>query len=163
MSGPHFRGYHLPLDKQADQIFAMTTKLQNACKIGGPMLRSIGHVWRLQRLRDKSAEFVTPADMLDELHKMRGISSSSMRAIHIIWKDGKRSLLRTIRTEWNILLGANLSRDIKDVSRVIPNLNGNNTLTDSRMACLFHCSTGFEKLAVLPISFLLELSKRNKL
>jgi DNA-binding ferritin-like protein len=36
MSGPHFRDYHLLLDEQADQIFAMTDALaERVRKIGG--------------------------------------------------------------------------------------------------------------------------------
>ena len=42
MSGPHFRDYHLLLDEQADQIFAMTDIAERIRKIGGPTIRSIG-------------------------------------------------------------------------------------------------------------------------
>ena len=36
MSGPHFRDYHLLLDEQADQIFAMTDPMaERVRKIGG--------------------------------------------------------------------------------------------------------------------------------
>ena len=31
MSGPHFRYYHLMLDEQSDQIFAMTDVLADGC------------------------------------------------------------------------------------------------------------------------------------
>ena len=68
MSGPHFRDYHLLLDEQADQIFAITDPMaERARKIGGTTLRSIGHIKRLQRSLDNDAEFVTPLDMLAEL------------------------------------------------------------------------------------------------
>ena len=67
MSGPHFRDWHLMLDEQGDQIFAITDALaERARKIGGPALRSIGQVARLQRLSDNDADFVTPEDMLAE-------------------------------------------------------------------------------------------------
>jgi len=37
MTGKHFRDYHLPLDEQGEQIFAMTDDLaERARKIGGP-------------------------------------------------------------------------------------------------------------------------------
>ncbi|HEX4153391.1 MAG TPA: ferritin-like domain-containing protein, partial [Steroidobacteraceae bacterium] len=43
MSGPHFRDYHLLLDEQAAQIFAMTDPIaERVRKIGGTTLRSIG-------------------------------------------------------------------------------------------------------------------------
>src|SRR5688572_33351670 len=68
MSGPHFRDYHLLLDEQADQIFAITDDVaERARKIGGTTLRSLGHASRLQRIADNDADYVTPADMLAEL------------------------------------------------------------------------------------------------
>src|SRR5882672_8053529 len=45
VSGPHFRDYHLMLDEQADQIFAITDPVaERVRKLGGGTLRSIGHV-----------------------------------------------------------------------------------------------------------------------
>src|SRR3954466_5460263 len=68
LSGPHFRDYHLMLDEQADQLFAMTDPAaERVRKIGGTTLRSIGHVARLQRVGDNDAEYVEPEDMLAEL------------------------------------------------------------------------------------------------
>src|SRR5713226_5271347 len=68
MSGPHFRDYHLLLDDQGDQIFAMTDPLaERVRKIGGTTLRSAGHVTRVQRILDNDAEYVSPPDMLAEL------------------------------------------------------------------------------------------------
>src|SRR5215468_535466 len=67
MSGPHFRDYHLLLDEQSDQIFAMTDPLaERVRKIGGTTIRSIGHIARLQRVLDNDAEYVTPRDMIAE-------------------------------------------------------------------------------------------------
>ena len=68
MSGPHFRDYHLLLDDQADQLFAMTDPVaERIRKLGGSTLRSIGHIARLQRVSDNDAEYVEPLDMLAEL------------------------------------------------------------------------------------------------
>ena len=45
MSGQHFRDYHLLLDEQATQIFAMTdTIAERARKIGGTTIRSISDI-----------------------------------------------------------------------------------------------------------------------
>src|SRR5450432_4467745 len=42
LSGPHFRDYHLLLDEQADQIFAMTDAIaERVRKLGGITLHSI--------------------------------------------------------------------------------------------------------------------------
>src|SRR3954468_7646840 len=68
LSGPHFRDYHLMLDEQADQLFAMTDPVaERVRKIGGTTLRSVGQVSRLQRISDNDAEYVEPEDMLAEL------------------------------------------------------------------------------------------------
>src|ERR1700729_2740493 len=49
MSGRHFRDYHLLLDEQSDQIFAMTDDVaERARKIGGTTIRSIGHINKLK-------------------------------------------------------------------------------------------------------------------
>src|SRR5690349_18341910 len=70
MSGAHFRDYHLLLDEQGEQIFAMTDPLaERVRKIGGMTLHSIGEISRLQRLADNDADFVTPRDMLAELRE----------------------------------------------------------------------------------------------
>ncbi|MGY3618219.1 Dps family protein [Bradyrhizobium sp. USDA 10063] len=68
ISGPHFRDYHLLLDEQAAQIFAMTDDIaERARKIGGTTIRSIGHIARVKHIADNDADFVTPKDMLAEL------------------------------------------------------------------------------------------------
>src|ERR1700690_3755408 len=70
MSGPHFRDYHLLLDEQSDQIFAMTDDIaERARKIGGTTLHSISEIAREQRLSDNNDEFVAPLDMLAELRE----------------------------------------------------------------------------------------------
>lgn len=83
MSGPHFRDYHLLLDEQASQIFAMTDPIaERARKIGGTTLRSIGHIARLQRIPDNDAPYVEPQDMLAELREDNLHLTSIMREVH---------------------------------------------------------------------------------
>src|SRR6202521_4967715 len=83
VSGPHFRDYHLLLDEQADQIFAMTDPLaERVRKVGGTTLRSIGQIARLQRVLDNDAEYVTPADMLAELRDDNKQFAAAMREAH---------------------------------------------------------------------------------
>ena len=68
ISGPHFRDYHLLLDEQAAQIFAMTDDIaERARKIGGTTIRSIGHIATVKHIEDNDADFVTAEDMLAEL------------------------------------------------------------------------------------------------
>lgn len=83
MSGSHFRDYHLLLDEQSDQIFAMTDAIaERVRKIGGSTLKSIGHVARLQRIADNDADFVTPLDMLAELYDDNQRLAAEMREAH---------------------------------------------------------------------------------
>ena len=83
LSGPHFRDYHLMLDEQADQLFAMTDPVaERVRKIGGTTLRSIGHVSRLQRVADNDAEYVEPEDMLAELAEDNKTLASRLREAH---------------------------------------------------------------------------------
>jgi starvation-inducible DNA-binding protein len=68
VSGPHFRDYHLLLDEQATQIIGTTdTIAERVRKLGGQTIKSIGHIGRLQRIRDNDAEEVAARDMLSEL------------------------------------------------------------------------------------------------
>jgi starvation-inducible DNA-binding protein len=70
MSGPHFRDYHLLLDEQADQIFAITDDIaERARKIGETTLHSISEISKYQRLKDNNEPFVAPKLMLAELHQ----------------------------------------------------------------------------------------------
>jgi starvation-inducible DNA-binding protein len=97
MSGPHFRDYHLMLDDQGGQIFAMTDAIaERARKIGGTTLRSIGQISRLQRIADNDAEYVKPLDMLAELLVDNATLTRAMREVHSLcdegWRCGHRKL-----------------------------------------------------------------------
>ena len=83
MSGPHFRDYHLLLDEQSEQIFAMTDDIaERARKIGSRTLRSIGEIDRIKRIPDNDADFVTAPDMLAELREDNQRLVASMRETH---------------------------------------------------------------------------------
>ena len=83
MSGAHFRDYHLLLDEQGEQIFAMTDDLaERVRKIGGTTLKSIGHIARMQRVLDNDADYVTPLDMLAELRDDNRLLAARMREAH---------------------------------------------------------------------------------
>ena len=83
VSGPHFRDYHLLLDEQADQIFAIADAIaERVRKVGGMTLRSIAHIARLKRVLDNDAEYVTPLDMLAELRDDNKDLAAHMREAH---------------------------------------------------------------------------------
>jgi starvation-inducible DNA-binding protein len=83
VSGPHFRDYHLLLDEQADQIFATTDAIaERVRKIGGTTLRSVGHIGRLQRIKDNDADYVSARDMLAKLQADSLELVAHMRELH---------------------------------------------------------------------------------
>jgi starvation-inducible DNA-binding protein len=83
MSGPHFRDYHLLLDEQADQLYAMTDPIaERIRKTGGSTLRSIGHIARIQRIKDNDADYVDPLDMLAELREDNITLAARLREVH---------------------------------------------------------------------------------
>jgi len=70
VSGPHFRDYHLMLDEQATQILGTTDLIaERVRKTGNTTLRSVGDISRRQSIKDNDAEFVSAADMLQELRE----------------------------------------------------------------------------------------------
>jgi starvation-inducible DNA-binding protein len=88
VSGPHFRDYHLLLDEQSEQIFAVTDAIaERVRKIGGATLRSIGHIARLQRVADNDEGYVPPEDMLAELLEDNRQLVVNLRTVHAICDD----------------------------------------------------------------------------
>jgi starvation-inducible DNA-binding protein len=88
MSGPHFRDYHLLLDEQADQLFAMTDLIaERVRKLGELTIRSIGHIARTQRLLDNDAEYVDPTDMLAELREDNRTLTEKLREAHDLCEE----------------------------------------------------------------------------
>ncbi|CAN7541097.1 DNA starvation/stationary phase protection protein [Phyllobacterium sp. LjRoot231] len=92
MSGPHFRDFHLLLDEQAEQIFAMTDVLaERVRKIGGMTLKSIGQISAQQRIPDNDANFVTPQDMLAELRDDTKSYIGYLRQVHELCSEHRDS------------------------------------------------------------------------
>jgi starvation-inducible DNA-binding protein len=101
MSGPHFRDYHLLLDEQGEQIFAITDDIaERVRKVGGTTLRSVGQISRLQRLADNDAEYVTPADMLSELREDNKALVLSMRAAHDLCDEAGDVATTSLLENW---------------------------------------------------------------
>ncbi|HEY0759128.1 MAG TPA: DNA starvation/stationary phase protection protein [Acidisarcina sp.] len=101
MSGPHFRDYHLLLDDHADQLFAVTDEIaERVRKIGGTTIRSVGHIARLQRISDNDADYVTPGDMLSELHENEKAIMLSMRAAHTLCADAGDVATASLLENW---------------------------------------------------------------
>jgi starvation-inducible DNA-binding protein len=101
MSGPHFRDYHLLLDEQADQIYAMSDPIaERIRKVGGTTLRSIGHISRTQRILDNDAEFVQPLDMLAELREDNKVLVASLREAHNVCEEHRDIATASLIEVW---------------------------------------------------------------
>ena len=104
VSGHHYRDYHLLLDEQANQIFAMIDVLaERVRKLGGATIRSISHISRLQHVKDDDEAFVTPKEMIRRLIDDNKEYTSRMRAAHQICSEnndvGTTSLLENFIDE----------------------------------------------------------------
>jgi len=101
MSGPHFRDYHLLLDEQADQLFAMTDPIaERIRKIGGLTLRSIGHISRIQRVLDNDAEYVEPLDMIAELADDNKTMAARLREAHNVCDEHRDVATASLIEVW---------------------------------------------------------------
>ena len=101
MSGPHFRDYHLLLDDQADQLYAMTDPIaERIRKLGGMTLRSIGHIARTQRVLDNDAAYVQPLDMLAELRDDNKMLAARLREVHDVCDEHRDIATASLIEVW---------------------------------------------------------------
>jgi starvation-inducible DNA-binding protein len=101
MSGPHFRDYHLLLDEQADQLFAMTDPIaERVRKLGGLTLHSIGEISRTQRVLDNDAEYVEPLDMLAELAGDNKDLTARLREAHNVCEEHRDVATTSLIEVW---------------------------------------------------------------
>src|SRR5437867_10644077 len=101
MSGPHFRDYHLLLDEQADQLFAMIDPIaERVRKLGGITLHSIGEIARTQRVLDNDAEYVEPLDMLAELAEDNKELTARLREAHNVCDEHRDVATASLIETW---------------------------------------------------------------
>jgi starvation-inducible DNA-binding protein len=101
VSGPHFRDYHLMFDEQATQILATTDAIaERVRKTGNTTLRSIGDIGRHQSLKDNDAEYVSPADMLNELREDNLRLVESLRAAKAAATEAGDNATEGIVDDW---------------------------------------------------------------
>jgi starvation-inducible DNA-binding protein len=101
MSGPHFRDYHLLLDEQGDQLFAMTDPMaERIRKTGGRTIRSIAHIGKLQRVTDNDAEYVDPLDMLAELREDNQTLAARLREVHSVMDELRDIATASLIENW---------------------------------------------------------------
>ena len=101
VSGPHFHDYHLLLDDQSDQIYAMVDPIaERARKLGGKALHSIGQVKKLQRVLDNDADYVSPQDMLAELREDNKQLAKNMRVLHEVCDEHNDIATASLIENW---------------------------------------------------------------
>ena len=101
MSGCHFRDYHLLLDEQAEQLFAMTDPIaERIRKIGGLTIRSIGHISRTQRVLDNDADYVEPLDMIAELADDNKTLGARLREAHNVCDEHRDVATASLIEVW---------------------------------------------------------------
>jgi len=101
VSGPHFRDYHLLLDEQGDQIFAMTDDIaERVRKLGGSTIRSIGHIARLKHIADNDAVYVEPKDMLSELREDNQALIGRMIEVHDLCDEANDVATTSVLETW---------------------------------------------------------------
>jgi starvation-inducible DNA-binding protein len=101
LSGRHFRDYHLLLDEQAEQLFAMTDPIaERIRKIGGLTIRSIGHISRTQRVLDNDADYVEPLDMIAELADDNKTLGARLREAHNVCDEHRDVATASLIEVW---------------------------------------------------------------
>ncbi|HCY64431.1 MAG TPA: DNA starvation/stationary phase protection protein [Oxalobacteraceae bacterium] len=101
MSGPHFRDYHMLLDEQGAQLFAMTDPIaERIRKLGEPTLKSIGHIARMQRILDNDADYVEPGGMLAELAEDNRTLAARLREAHGVCDESRDIASASLIETW---------------------------------------------------------------
>jgi starvation-inducible DNA-binding protein len=101
MTGPHFRDYHLMLDEQGEQIFAMTDVIaERARKLGYATIRSIGQISRFQRVVDNNDDYVKPLDMIAELRDDNAKLTLGMRDVHSLCDEAGDVATASLLENW---------------------------------------------------------------
>jgi starvation-inducible DNA-binding protein len=101
VTGPHFRDYHLLLDEQADQIFAMTDVIaERARKVGARTVTSVGQIARLTKIKDNDADYVEASDMMAELREDNAALASRLREVHEICDEYRDIATASLIENW---------------------------------------------------------------
>ncbi len=101
VTGPHFRDYHLLLDEQADQIFAMTDPIaERVRKVGARTLTSIGQIAEMTRVPDNDADYVEASDMLAELREDNTALASRLREAHEVCDEHRDVATTSLIENW---------------------------------------------------------------
>jgi starvation-inducible DNA-binding protein len=68
--------------------------------VGGNTLRSIGHIARLQRIKDNDADYVEPLDMLAELREDNQSLAARLREVHDVVDEARDIATASLIENW---------------------------------------------------------------
>jgi starvation-inducible DNA-binding protein len=101
VSGPHFRGYHLLFDEQADQIFGITDAIaERVRKVGGKTIHSIAEIARTTRVLENEKDYVEPSDMVAELRDDNKDFIARLRAAHEVCSGHNDTASTSLIEQW---------------------------------------------------------------
>jgi starvation-inducible DNA-binding protein len=101
MNGPHFRDYHLLLDEQTAEIYAMTDVIaERARKLGALTIHSVSDVAKHQRIQDNNQEFVPAQEMLTELCEDNRMLTKYLRAAHEVCDKAEDIATASLIENW---------------------------------------------------------------
>ena len=100
ITGRHFRDYHMLLDEQAEQVFAMVDEIaERGRKIGGTTLHSIGDIAQHKRISDDTST-VSAEDMLSILAGDNSQLLSNLRRSHDLCEQHNDSATTSLIEVW---------------------------------------------------------------
>jgi starvation-inducible DNA-binding protein len=101
MRGAHFRDYHLLLDEQGDQLFAMSDVIaERSRKLGAATIHSVGEIVRLQRLSDNDSAVVPPETMLAVLREDNRQLIGFLRVTYALCDEGGDLATASLLENW---------------------------------------------------------------
>ncbi len=101
ISGPQFRDYHLLLDEQADQLYAMTDPIaKRIMKTGGSTLSSSGHISLIRRVMDRNTDHGEALDMLAELCDDNQLLAARLRDVHELFDEQRDIATASLIEDW---------------------------------------------------------------
>ena len=101
MKGSHFRDYHLLLEEQATQLYAITDVIaERARKIAQPTVRSLEQMVQLKRLASSESAELSAEQMLTELHDDNQALAAFMRSTHSVTDEANDVATTSLLEEW---------------------------------------------------------------
>jgi len=101
MSGPHFRDYHLLLDEQADQLFAMTDAIAERGTQDRWIHAQVCRAYQPHATRGgQRCDYVEPQDMLAEVREDNKTLAARLREAHNVCEEHRDIATASLIEVW---------------------------------------------------------------